>query len=161
MEYFSNTADIAQFNDSDRACAQQLLDTASSYAHMLSGKMTFEEFKQAAEDYGVSHLVEEAEEGYIDEDSFTSYISQIILDDHMGVNATFSFPGSGFKGAEVMVAFGGPNILIDTQDETIRGGWGSLSMCVPYTDNVGFFEAVEEYVKFEQEAALSQERRTW
>jgi hypothetical protein len=38
-----------------------------------------------------------------------------------------------YRGAIVLVAFGGPNIWIDTRWREVRGAWWSESCTVPYT----------------------------
>ena len=47
-------------------------------------------------------------------------------------------------GGEVLVAFGGPNIWIDTRRDCVRGRWGSDKVDISYTDNIGIDEAVNE-----------------
>ena len=37
-----------------------------------------------------------------------------------------------YKGARVLVAFGGPNIWINTQTEEVEGYWWGMSQKVPY-----------------------------
>ena len=49
-----------------------------------------------------------------------------------------------YRGAEVLVAFGGPNIWIDTKTKHVRGAWWGDTCAVPYTDNIGLDDALEE-----------------
>ena len=49
------------------------------------------------------------------------------------------------KGARVLVAFGGPNIWINTATNMVEGHWWGDSYSDIYTDNMGFGEAVEEW----------------
>lgn len=47
-------------------------------------------------------------------------------------------------GARLLVAFGGPNIWINTHTKAVEGSWWSESCTVPYhTDALGLEEAVE------------------
>jgi len=53
--------------------------------------------------------------------------------------------GKYYKGARLLVAFGGPNIYIDTGNNRINGYWGEDSVEVPYfKDNLGLGDALEE-----------------
>lgn len=50
-----------------------------------------------------------------------------------------------YRGAIVLVAFGGPNIWIDTRWKEVRGTWWSDSSTVPYgRDELGLDDALEE-----------------
>lgn len=49
-----------------------------------------------------------------------------------------------YKSAKVCVAWGGPNIYVDTESSTVIGYWGSNKVEVPYTDNLGLDEALEQ-----------------
>ena len=50
-----------------------------------------------------------------------------------------------YRGAIVLVAFGGPNIWIDTRWQEVRGAWWGDSCTVPYRrDELGLDEALEE-----------------
>lgn len=49
-----------------------------------------------------------------------------------------------YLGARVLVAFGGPNIWVDTRRGVVEGAWWSDSAKVPFTDNLGLDDALEE-----------------
>lgn len=50
-----------------------------------------------------------------------------------------------YKGARVLIAFGGPNIWINTQTEEIEGYWYGLNDKVAYFDDtMGINESLEE-----------------
>ncbi len=49
-----------------------------------------------------------------------------------------------YLGARVLVAFGGPNIWINTRTKTVEGHWWQDSHTEAYTDNIGLDEALEE-----------------
>ena len=50
-----------------------------------------------------------------------------------------------YYGAELLVAGGGPNIYVNTRDKEIQGYWGGDRASVPFTDNIGLDDAVEEH----------------
>ena len=49
-----------------------------------------------------------------------------------------------YLGARVLVAFGGPNIWINTRTKTVEGHWWSDSASASFQDNIGLDEALEE-----------------
>ena len=49
-----------------------------------------------------------------------------------------------YKAAEVLVAFGGPNIYINTSTNTVEGYWWSDRASASFNDNLGLDEALEE-----------------
>jgi hypothetical protein len=49
-----------------------------------------------------------------------------------------------YKSAEVLVAFGGPNIWIDTKREKVVGAWWGDHFEASYTDRIGLDNALEE-----------------
>ena len=49
-----------------------------------------------------------------------------------------------FKGAELLVAFGGPNIYINTVTKTVEGSWGGSSQVASYQDSIGLEDYCEE-----------------
>ena len=48
-----------------------------------------------------------------------------------------------YLGARVLVAFGGPNIWINTRTKTVDGYWWSDSATASFQDNIGLDEALE------------------
>ena len=49
-----------------------------------------------------------------------------------------------FKGAEVLITFGGPNITINTRNKCVEGVWWGDSAKAYYDDNLGLEECLEE-----------------
>lgn len=48
-----------------------------------------------------------------------------------------------YLGARVLVAFGGPNIWINTRTNTVEGAWWSDRAEASFTDSIGLDEALE------------------
>lgn len=51
---------------------------------------------------------------------------------------------SEYLGARVLVAFGGPNIWINTRTNTVEGHWWGDSATASFTDSIGLQDALEE-----------------
>ena len=49
-----------------------------------------------------------------------------------------------YKGARLLVAGGGPNIWVNTQDGTVDGYWGTDKVHWGYVDNIGLDDYLEE-----------------
>ena len=49
-----------------------------------------------------------------------------------------------YLGARVLVAFGGPNIWVNTQTNTVEGAWWGDTAIASFTDNLGLDEALAE-----------------
>ena len=49
-----------------------------------------------------------------------------------------------FKGARILVAFGGPNIWVNTTDNTVEGHWWGSSHIERFDDCIGLEDACEE-----------------
>ena len=49
-----------------------------------------------------------------------------------------------YKAARLMVAGGGPNIWVNTQDGTVDGYWGTDKVHWHYTDNIGLDDYLSE-----------------
>lgn len=49
-----------------------------------------------------------------------------------------------YLGARVLVAFGGPNIWINTRTKTVEGYWWGDSAFSSFQDNLGLDDALEE-----------------
>jgi len=47
-------------------------------------------------------------------------------------------------GARVLVAFGGPNIWVNTRTNTVEGHWWGDSASATFTDSIGLADALEE-----------------
>tara|TARA_R100000315_G_C5183136_1_gene106349 strand:- start:396 stop:716 length:321 start_codon:yes stop_codon:yes gene_type:complete len=50
-----------------------------------------------------------------------------------------------YVGAELLVAFGGPNIWIHTRTNQVKGYWWSDNDVAEYEDNLGLNDACEEW----------------
>jgi len=48
-----------------------------------------------------------------------------------------------YRGARVLVAFGGPNIWIDTEKGIVDGYWWGDHATASFTDNIGLDDALE------------------
>jgi hypothetical protein len=49
-----------------------------------------------------------------------------------------------YLGARVLVAFGGPNIWINTRSGMVEGAWWGTRANVPFYDGIGLDDALEE-----------------
>ena len=49
-----------------------------------------------------------------------------------------------YLGARVLVAFGGPNIWVNTRTQTVEGAWWSDRAEASFTDNIGLDDALSE-----------------
>ena len=49
-----------------------------------------------------------------------------------------------YLGARVLVAFGGPNIWVNTRTNTVEGVWWESRATASFTDNLGLNDALEE-----------------
>tara|TARA_R100000655_G_scaffold24693_2_gene50128 strand:+ start:1448 stop:1825 length:378 start_codon:yes stop_codon:yes gene_type:complete len=65
------------------------------------------------------------------------------LNDALSIDYIIASDGT-FKGAEVLVAFGGPNITINTRNKCVEGCWWGDSAKAYYDDNLGLEECLEE-----------------
>jgi hypothetical protein len=71
-------------------------------------------------------------------------VVEFLDDDCLGIETLkFSVYGD-WKGAEVSYALGGPNVFIDTENQTVNGRWGGDRVEISYTDNIGFDDVLEE-----------------
>lgn len=53
------------------------------------------------------------------------------ITDNLGIKIITSLDGGDYYGAEICVAWGGPNIYIETRDSYVRGYWGCDEVSVP------------------------------
>jgi len=66
------------------------------------------------------------------------------LQDVLGITYTVS-SDKEYLGANLLVAFGGPNITIDTRNRTVNGYWWGDNVSISYNeDNIGLDDALEE-----------------
>jgi hypothetical protein len=94
---------------------------------------------------GIIVTAEDIEDGYYEEYYEGDIISGYdYLSDALDINYIIS-SHKEYLGAEVLVAFGGPNIYINTKSMTISGYWGNDRVVVSYySDAMGIDDALEE-----------------
>jgi hypothetical protein len=66
------------------------------------------------------------------------------LSDVLDIEYTVNGRGE-YLGARVLVAFGGPNIWINTRTKTIEGYWWGDKAFADYEDSMGLDDALEEF----------------
>ncbi len=66
------------------------------------------------------------------------------LQDALDIEYIVASDRKTYLGARVLVAFGGPNIWINTRTKIVEGHWWGDSYTEAYTDNIGLDEALEE-----------------
>ena len=65
--------------------------------------------------------------------------------DNFGVKIVTSLDGSEYYGAEICVAWGGPNIYIETRDSYVKGYWGDeVSIPLSYSARDAIDEIIDE-----------------
>ena len=52
-----------------------------------------------------------------------------------------------YLGARVLVACGGPNIILDTEKSLVIGKWGCDRVEIPFNDKLGLDDALEEMAR--------------
>ena len=55
------------------------------------------------------------------------------LDDNLGIKIITDLDGKDLYGAEICVAWGGPNIYINTRDAYVESYWGSTEVKIPFS----------------------------
>lgn len=67
--------------------------------------------------------------------------------DALDIEVTRSLNGD-YRGARLLLSFGGPNVWLDTAERELQGAWGSkrVNMHAPYGECEEIDEAIEEYV---------------
>lgn len=65
------------------------------------------------------------------------------LQDALDIEYIVSSDGT-YRGARVLVAFGGPNIWINTRTNTVEGAWWDERAEASFTDNIGLDDALSE-----------------
>ena len=114
-----------------RSMCCSVADTLNAFAEgklhdVESGSMVSKDelIEAWIEEHGSEYDFEIDEERY--EDLYTW------LSDNYGVRVTTDLSGETVFGANICVAWGGPNIYIDTEDATVRGYWGCTTE-VPFS----------------------------
>lgn len=95
----------------------------------------------------VQSIVDTIENGFSDDDlnyddePMTSYD---YLSDVLDINWILNSDRT-YKAAKVLVAFGGPNIWINTEKQQVEGYWWGSQSIIPYNqDSIGLDETLEE-----------------
>ena len=86
--------------------------------------------------------IEEPDEDELNEDG-EAYSAYDYIHDALDIEYVTGSDGS-FKGARLLVCYGGPNVWVDTQTGTVDGSWWGTSYSESYSDNIGLHEACEE-----------------
>jgi len=69
------------------------------------------------------------------------------LNEQLNIETIFrSYPDNFYQGAEVLCAFGGPGIWVDTRYSRVEGHWGNDHFTRSYENN-SLDEAIEQYIK--------------
>jgi hypothetical protein len=80
----------------------------------------------------------ELPDDYVQDMSGFDYLSDVLdVEWRVGSDKTY-------RSAKILVAFGGPNVWIDTDSEKVIGAWWGDYYEESYTDNMGLNEACEE-----------------
>jgi hypothetical protein len=94
----------------------------------------------------VQHIADTLTNGF-DEDELNADGEQMSAFDYLqdALDIEYIVNGKGeYLGARVLVAFGGPNIWVNTRTNTVEGHWWSDSCTASFTDNIGLDDALEE-----------------
>jgi len=94
----------------------------------------------------VQHIADTLTNGF-DEDELNVDGEQMSAFDYLqdALDIEYIVNGKGeYLGARVLVAFGGPNIWVNTRTNTVEGHWWSDSCTASFTDNIGLDDALEE-----------------
>lgn len=62
---------------------------------------------------------------YDSEDKRYQDLHGYLIDDNLGINVTTDIRGEMMYSCEICLAYGGPNIYVDTEKECVSGYWGS------------------------------------
>ena len=66
------------------------------------------------------------------------------LEEQLSIEGYYVDGQGMYRGAEILVSFGGPNIWVMTENNTVRGVWGGDSFERHYDDNIGLDDYMEE-----------------
>jgi hypothetical protein len=114
-----------------RTTADRLQDMVKSIALNITNEL----IDQEPDEFERWH-----EEGKPDDFTPTGYD---YLDDVLDIKYIVGSDGT-YYGAEILVTFGGPNIYVDTRDNTVYGYWGSDRAQWGFLDEIGLDDACEE-----------------
>jgi hypothetical protein len=100
---------------------------------------------KSAENF-VQHIADTLTKGF-DENDLNVDDQPMTAFDYLGDSLDIEYivnSKAEYLGARVLVAFGGPNIWINTRTNTVEGQWWGDSCKATFTDNIGLDEALEE-----------------
>jgi hypothetical protein len=66
------------------------------------------------------------------------------LQDALDIESIVASDRTTLLGARVLVAFGGPNIWVNTRTNTVEGHWWGESASATFDDSIGLQDALEE-----------------
>lgn len=105
-------------SDTEKELKEQCQWIVEKLEALASGKLYDEETGEFVDDEGQQGSFIE-----LDDNRYTDLYNYIA--DNLGIKITTSLDGSDYFGADICVAWGGPNIYIETSDSYVRGYWGS------------------------------------
>lgn len=95
-------------------------------------------------EYNVDHIIETLESGHYETEDENGPNGFDYLTDALDINYIINGDKT-YKGARILVAFGGPNIWIDTVTEKVEGYWGGETIIKDYCNDLLYLdEACEE-----------------
>ena len=86
--------------------------------------------------------IEEPDEDALNEDG-EDYSAYDYIGEALDIEYVVGGDGS-FRGARLLVCFGGPNVWVNTKTDTVEGSWWGTSYNESYSDNIGLHAACEE-----------------
>jgi|SaaInl8_200m_RNA_FD_contig_111_136380_length_765_multi_4_in_0_out_0_2 hypothetical protein len=116
---------------------------------MTTNEMLIEHVTQIVHDLenGIIITQEEMDDNYYDYDMYCAgdmVTAFDYLEGILDINYIIS-SDKQYIGAKICVAFGGPNIYIDTQEQVVYGYWGRDRAVLSYiNDIIGIDDALEE-----------------
>lgn len=113
---------------------QELADYCQRLADELSGRN--EDWKK---EFLEEHSEDEEYKGYELKDIGAKEWLEDVLDIEYRVSREREY-----NSAEICVAYGGPNVYIDTKREYVIGVWGGDTVEIPYTDRLGIDDELSE-----------------
>lgn len=88
----------------------------------------------------VQHIADEITKGFSDDADYSAFD---YLQDALDIEYIVNGKGA-YLGARVLVAFGGPNIWVNTRTGTVEGAWWADRANASFTDNIGLDDALSE-----------------
>lgn len=107
--------------DTDEELRQQCRDMADTLNALASGQYYDTETGEFVD------IIPDDEE-----DRYQS-LEEYVLDDNLGIKIIIDIDGNCFYGAEICVAWGGPNIYINTRTSYVEGYWGCTEVKEPFS----------------------------